>query len=126
MKRSWIGFALLLVLLIASILSTMAMTRIHAPIEADLQKAAEAAMEENWLQAHCFFREAEARWTKWEHVRACLADHNPVEEIDAAFEMLKVYYQAQEAVSFAGGCQDLARKTAAVGEAHEFVLWNLF
>lgn len=125
MKRSWIGFVLLLVLLAVSILSTVVMIRIHEPIEADLQRASEYAFQENWVQAHRFFREAEAKWTRWAHLRACLADHNPVEEIDAAFALLKVYCSAREELSFAGGCRDLAQKVAAVGQAHEFVWWNL-
>ncbi len=125
MKRSWIGFGLLVVLLAACILVTVAMTRIHEPIEANLLQAADFAMEEDWLQANRFFREAEARWKKWEHFRACFADHNPVEEINATFAMLKLYCAARETLSFSGVCCDLAEKVAAVGEAHEFVLWNL-
>lgn len=125
MKRSWIGFILLMVLLAASILTTWIMVWIHEPIEADLTQAAAFALEENWVRSNQCFRQAEAKWTKWEHVRACFADHNPVEEIDAAFAMLKTYCTAREGLAFAGGCRDLARKVAAVGEAHEFVWWNL-
>ena len=125
MKRSWIGFFLLLVLLAGSMLATWAMLRIHEPVEADLKRAAEFALEENWIRANQYFREAEARWIKWERLRACFSDHNPVEEIDAAFAMLKVYSSAREGIAFAGGCRDLSRKVAAVGEAPEFVWWNL-
>lgn len=125
MKRSWMGFALLLLLLAGSILVTWVMVHIHEPIEAALIQAADSAADENWIQASLLFREAEAGWVKWEHLRACFADHNPVEEIDAAFAMLKTYCTAREEVAFAGACRDLARKVAAVGEAHEFVWWNL-
>ena len=45
MKRSWIGFILLLVLLLGCVLVTMAMDRIHDPIEAQLLQAAQSAME---------------------------------------------------------------------------------
>ena len=126
MKRSWFGFFLLLVLLAGSILVTRIMVRIHEPIAADLDSASESALEADWIRANHFFREAEAKWTKWEHVRSCFADHNPVEEIDGAFAMLQVYCNARETLAFAGGCCDLARKVAAVGEAHELVWWNLF
>ncbi len=125
MKRSWIGFALLLILLVAGILSTRAMTSIHEPIEKDLQQAAECAMLGDWENTGLFFRKAEESWKKWEHFRSCFADHNPVEEIDASFELLKVYCAAEETIGFAGGCRDLARQVAAVGEAHELVWWNL-
>lgn len=125
MKRSWIGFVLLLVLLAGCILVTMAMTRIHAPIEADLKQAAECAILGDWVHTGKFYRDAEANWTKWEHFRACFADHNPVEEIDAEFALLQIYCDARDEVAFAGGCLSLARKVAAVGEAHELVWWNL-
>ena len=125
MKRSWIGFILLLVLLLGCVLVTMAMCRIHDPIEAQLLQAAQSAMEENWDKAGDCFRSAQENWVEKEHFRTCFADHTPVEEIDADFEMLKVCCAAEEVVSFSGGCRRLARQVAAVGEAHELVWWNL-
>jgi len=124
MKRSWFGFFLLLVLLAGSILVTWVMIRIHEPMEENLLRAAEYALEEDWIRANRFFREAEAGWIKWEHVRACFADHNPVEEIDAALAMLQIYCGDREQLAFAAGCRDLAEKVAAVGKAHEPVWWN--
>lgn len=126
MKRSWFGFFLLLALLAGSILATWIMVRLHEPVEADLVSASDFALEEDWIRANHFFREAEARWTKWEHLRSCFADHTPVEEIDAAFALLQVYGSAREELAFAGGCRELAKQVAAIGEAHEPVWWNLF
>ncbi len=125
MKRSWIGFALLMGMLLAGILVTRKMVDIHDPIEMQLQQAAQCALNENWEKAEAFFREAEDGWKNWEHFRSCFADHNPVEEIDGNFEMLKVFCGTRDRIGFAGGCRELARKVAAVGEAHEMVWWNL-
>lgn len=125
MKRSWMGFVLLLVLLAVSLFTTWKMTTIHEPIEAQLQQAAYWSSLEDWETAEAFFQRAEKNWKKSEHFRACLADHEPVEDIDAAFAMLKVYCKAEEATAFEGSCRDLARRVAAVGEAHELVWWNL-
>lgn len=125
MKRSWIGFFLLVALLLGCILATSAMDRIHEPIEAQLIQASQQAMVGNWEKAEAFFQEAEDSWETWEHLRACFADHTPVEEIDGDFELLKIYCASRETISFAGGCRQLARQVAAVGEAHEFVWWNL-
>lgn len=125
MKRSWFGFVLLVVLLLGCILVTVSMGRIHEPIEARLLQAAQCAVEGNWEKAGDCFREAQEQWKKKEHFRSCFADHTPVEEIDADFEMLMVCCSAREWVSFAGGCRSLARQVAAVGEAHALVLWNL-
>lgn len=125
MKRSWIGFALLIAMLLGGILVTRKMGRIHDPIEKQLQQAAQCAMENNWTAAETAFREAESSWKQKERFRSCFADHNPVEEIDGNFEMLEVFCRTRERIAFAGGCRELARKVAAVGEAHELVWWNL-
>lgn len=125
MKRSWIGFALLLILLAVGLLTTYAMDRIHEPIEADLKRAAECAMLEDWENADRFFYRAKENWDASAHFRASLADHTPVEEIDGAFARLEVYCRAREDEDFAAGCCELAKKTAAVGDAHGLVWWNV-
>ena len=125
MKRSWIGLGLLMVLLALGIVTTWAMEKIHAPIESQLQQAAVFALEENWAQADAASQSAISAWDKWEHFRACLADHTPVEEIDAGLEEQKIYAAARENAAFAAACAELGRKIAAVGEAHGLVWWNI-
>ena len=126
MKRSWIGFILLIALLLGCLLVTKHMVEIHEPIESRLLQSAQTAMNGNWQQAEDLFHHAETDWKKKAHFRGCFADHNPVEEVDAAFAMLQVTCAARDSVAFAGGCRSLARQVAAVGEAHELVWWNLF
>lgn len=126
MKRSWIGFGLLLVLLAMALLVTWAMSRIHEPIAEDLRQAAECAQLGDWENGDHFFRKAMEDWKQWEHFRACFADHAPMEDIDAGFASTQVYCQEQEMEAFAAACCALARQVEAVGEAHELVWWNLF
>lgn len=125
MKRSWIGLVLLLVLLTAGLLTTWAMARIHEPIARNLEQAAQCVILGDWVNADKFSREARDSWEKWAHFRTCLADHSPVEEIDAGFGALEVYKTAQENVAFAASCMELARKIEAVGEAHGLLWWNV-
>ena len=125
MKRCWIGFFLLLVLLLGGWVSTEAMDGIHTPLAEELDRAAEAALAGNWQEAERYAREAADRWKKWEHVRACFADHTPIEEIDADMKEMEVYCDTREEVAFAAACRSLSRKVAAVGEAHGLVWWNL-
>ena len=125
MKRSWIGFVLLIGLLLGGILVTGKMKRIHDPIEHQLQQAARYALDNEWDGAEKAFREAESNWEQQVHFRTCFADHNPVEEIDGNFELLAVFCDTRERITFAAGCRELARKVAAVGEAQELVWWNL-
>lgn len=126
MKRSWFGFLLLVLLLIASILSSGSMVEIHEPVADKLHQAARYAMDDHWESASSLFLEAEKDWKHHEKIRSCFADHTPVEEIDAGFEVLNVFCTARETVSFSGGCHSLARQITAVGEAHKMVWWNFF
>lgn len=125
MKRSWAGLGILVFLLILSVMSTSFMVRTHEPIAADLHQAAQYALEGDWEQAERLQRSAEKNWSKTEDFRQFLADHTPVEEVEAGFQLLKVYCQTREAISFAACCADLSAKTAAVGEAHALHFRNL-
>lgn len=125
MKRCWFGVGLLVALLLLSILGSLFMTRIHETVEEDLVQAAQKALEGNWEEADRCFLRAKRSWKAWEHLRATLADHTPVEETDADFAATQVFGYTRQDISFAAACFQLARQVAAVGEAHEFVWWNL-
>lgn len=125
MKRSWIGLALLLVLLGLSLLATWAMDRIHGPIAADLEQAAESAVLGDWTNADYFAQKAWSQWEKWSHFRACLADHTPTEDISAEFAAVQVYCVCRDQTNFAAACGELAKKVEAVGDAHGLVWWNV-
>lgn len=124
MKRSWIGFFLLLVILAVSIGVTWSMTYIHEVVSQDLRQAAHYAGAGDWTNAHTYCDKAVQAWEKWAHFRACFADHSPVEEIDASLAELEVYLFAREEVVFMASCMETARKIDAVGEAHGLVWWN--
>lgn len=125
MKRSWIGFALLVLLLMAGLAVTWAMDAIHDPIAEDLAQAAECALLGDWANAERFSRQAEESWEKWEHFRACFADHTPVEEVSAGFAEVHAYRAAEEHADFAAACGSLAEKVEAVGDAHGLFWWNV-
>lgn len=125
MKRCWVGAIFLLVLLLVSLGVSWAMDRIHEPIGEDLNRAAELALLGNWEGSRQLFLQARGRWDEYEHVRACFADHTPVEEVDAGFRALEVYCLARETADFAAHARELARKTAAMGDAHGLSWWNV-
>lgn len=126
MKRCWIGVGFLVILLAASLTVTWAMNALHKPIEEDLNRAAELAAAGDWEEGARHFYRAKESWDKWEHFRFSFADHTPVEEISAAFRSLEVYCAAREEPDFPARCRELARKVAAVGEAHGITWWNIF
>jgi len=125
MKRSWMGAGLLMVLLAVGIWSAWGMVTVHGPLETMLDRAAEQALREDWESAGYLFQQAKDCWESRETFRACFADHTPVEEIDGEFALLEVYIQTREVTPFAAGCREMARKIAAVGEAHELDMKNL-
>ncbi len=126
MKRSWIGFALLVVLAVLGLLVTRLMAHIDEPVAQDLEQSAECVALGDWENGDRFFAHAYESWETWAHVRTCFADHNPTEEIDSLFAQLQVYAAAREDAAFSAGCMELARKVAAMGEAHEVSWWNVF
>ena len=125
MKRCWFGAGLLIVLLIVSLCVTWGMDKIHEPIAADLMQAAECAELGDWRNAEDFSRRAERAWKKWEHFRACFADHTPTEEVGAELAAMDTARQNRERSDFAASCARAAKMVQAVGDAHALYWWNL-
>ena len=72
-----------------------------------------------------FFRRAEESWNKWEHFRACFADHTPTEEVGAELAAMDTARQERETTDFAASCARAAKMVQAVGDAHALCWWNL-
>lgn len=96
MKRSWIGFVLLLVLLAGGIAATWGMAKCHEPIARDLENAAKTALQGDMAQGEGLMLQAREAWGRSRHLGACFADHTPMEEIDALFAEVEVYAAARE------------------------------
>lgn len=118
MKRSWVGFGMLVVLLAAALALSWAMEEIHAPVARDLKLAADHALSGQWEGALTLAEQAEGMWTDWAGFRSCFADHGPMEEVESGFARLGAYGASEDAGEFAAVCRDLARKVEAMGQAH--------
>lgn len=125
MKRVWFGAGLLIVLLGISLGVTWSMDEIHAPIAADLNQAAQCAELGNWRDAELFSRRAEQTWNRWEHFRACFADHTPTEEVGAELAAMGIARQRRETGDFSSSCVRASKMVQAVGDAHALRWWNL-
>ncbi len=125
MKRSRLGGGLLLLLLIGSLLVTHFMIRVHEPIAKDLAAAEEFALAGNWDKALSLSQQAAAGWEETETFRGCFADHNPMEEVDACFALMRVYGRRKEKTAFAAVCAETAKKVRAMADAHT-LMWNTF
>lgn len=126
MKRSWMGAGLLVLLLAAGLAVTWRMTRIHDPIDVSLTAAGEAALAGDWEAAEFLCAGADRFWQETRVFRACFADHEPMEEVEAAFAQLKIFLRTQEATAFAAACGETAKKAKAMGEAHALAWENFF
>lgn len=125
MRRSWIGFFMLLVLLAGALGVTWGMEKIHRPIARELEQAAGRALAGDWESADALSVDAGVRWERWTHFRGCFADHTPMEEVDGVLAEVSVYRAAQEEADFAAACACAARKVAAMGQAHGLSWWNV-
>ena len=117
MTRFWLGAAILAVLLGLGIGITVAVDRFCDPISADLSRAAAVVQQNRWEQAQKLSDGAQQRWQKHRALHAAVSNHEPMEQIDALFEQLKIYSRAGDSLRFAECCAQLASLTAALGES---------
>ena len=125
MKRIWIGIVLLLVLLMAGIGISAFMEESHLPIARDVRHAGALAMESQWGPAQAYANRGLKQWEKKWPVTAAIADHEPMDEIDALFAQLKVYAAAKDAPAYTAACACLASQLEALSQSHSFNWWNL-
>ena len=125
MKRIWIGIILLTVLLGAGFWTSNFMDRTHNPIAQDIRRAGNFALEERWSTAQACSKRGQARWEKKRPVTAAIADHEPMEEIDALFAQLDTYAKTEDEVAYSALCAHLASLLEAVSQSHSLTWWNL-
>ena len=125
MKRSWIGFFLLVFLLAASLLASHVMVTIHTEAAEKLEQAADFALKDNWAAAAFLTAQAQQSWSRYHFLRAALADHSPSEEVDAHFAVLRIYGSTKDSVNFAALSRQTANQIFAIGDAHKLKFHNL-
>lgn len=125
MTRTWVGFVLLVLLLIGGLLS---ISLVRNPLEevADLlESAAGEALSGNLSPAADTAREAHRHWEKVRRGIAAVTDHSPLEQIDRGFTLLKLYASTRESQLFAAVCAELAMQIRAVCDAHNAQWQNI-
>ena len=125
MKRIWIGIILLTVLLWAGFWISNFMDETHTPIAQDVRRAGNLALEEQWDTAQAFAKRGQDRWKKKRPVTAAIADHEPMDEIDALFSQLDTYAKSEDEVEYGALCAHLASLLEAISQSHSLTWWNL-
>lgn len=123
--REWTGFALLLVLLLAGLLSSWYMDRHHRAISRELEQCSWLALSGQWSDAREKAQSAKTAWDRNRDLRAALGDQTPMEEIDDLFGEVTVFAAAGERTEFARCCAALSRRVQAMGDAHRLTWWNV-
>ena len=125
MVRCWIGIGLLALFLVLGLWIGVEMEDTHGQISQDLQQAAEQTLNGEAEQGVLLAQQARKHWEDARRGTACVADHEPMEEIDSLFAKLEVYARQRQIPEFAACCARLSALVQAVGEAHGIQWWNL-
>ncbi len=125
MARGWLGVGILVVFLIGGIVAAALMSSAHLPTAELLQQASEMTINGEFGEAVLLGLEAKDRWEQQWNGTASMADHGPMDEVDALFGELTVYAVTGEEPHFAACCAELAKRIEAVAEAHKFSWWNV-
>lgn len=125
MKHLWFGVGLLAVLLVVSLALGGVLEDAHQPSAKDLEKAAEAAMDENWALASALQARAKKQWQKHRNLSAVLVNHEPLQQIEADFSALERYAACRDDAAFCATCAQLAQQLRSLPETHSLTLWNL-
>ena len=125
MVRGWLGVGILVVFLILGLVATAVMDNAHMPTCDLLSQAAEKAIAGEFDSAVALGMKAKTRWERQWNGTAVLADHSPMDDVDALFSEMEIYAKTGEQPHFAACCRELSKRVAAVAEAHRFSWWNV-
>lgn len=125
MNRGWLGAGILGVFLALGLVISGAMVRAHLPTAELLEQAAEKTVKGEFERAVALGMEAKDRWDRQWNGTATVADHSPMDDVDALFGEMVIYAQTGEEPHFAACCLELSQRLQAVAEAHKFSWWNV-
>lgn len=125
MTRGWFGMAILIVFLALGFVTAGVMDNAHIPTEKLLAQAAEKTLDGDFEEGVTLGLEAKSRWDRHWNGTATVADHSPMDDVDALFAEMEVYAQAEEKPHFAACCQELSQRIQAMAGAHRFSWWNV-
>ena len=125
MKRIWIGIALLTCLLMGGLWISGFMKDAHDPVAQDIRHAGSMAQKNQWNAAQAFAERGRDRWEQKWPVTAAIADHEPMDEIDALFAQLETYGKTRDPGAYSALCGHLGSLLEALSQGHRCKWWNL-
>ena len=125
MVRGWFGLAILILFLLLGSVTAGVMDNAHLPTETLLTQAAEKTLDGDFEGAVALGQQAKSRWEKHWNGTATVADHSPMDDVDALFAEMEIYAATEEKPHFAAVCKELSQRIQAVAGAHRFSWWNI-
>ena len=112
-------------MLAASLYLGDSLTELTQPVESDLDKAAVAALDDNWPLASALYLRAEKHWDAKRNLIAVLVHHDPIQQIDTGFAALPAYAATEDTAGFCTACSQLAQQVRSLPQPHGVKWWNL-
>lgn len=125
MARGWLGAGILIVFLALGMVVAVCMDNAHLPTGDLLEQAAEKTLNGEFDSAVALGMEAKNRWERQWNGTATMADHSPMDDVDALFGEMEVYAKTGEEPHFAACCLELSQRLRAIAGAHRFSWWNI-
>lgn len=125
MVRGWLGAGILVVFLVLGLVTAVVMDNTHLPTSDLLAQAAEKTLNGDFDGAVPLGMEAKARWERQWNGTAVVADHSPMDDVDALFGEMEIYAKTGEEPHFAACCKELSQRLRAIAGAHRFSWWNV-
>lgn len=125
MVRGWLGVGILVVFFALGLVTMAVMDNEHLPTGALLEQAAEKTLAGSFEEAVSLGMEAKARWERSWNGTATVADHSPMDDVDALFGEMEIYARTGEEPHFAACCKELSQRIQAMACAHRFSWWNI-
>lgn len=125
MKQFWCGVVILAVLFGAGLCLGGILEDIHSQSAADLEKAANSAMEGDWPLASALTARAKKQWSKYRNPTAAFLSHGPLEQIDMGFDQMELFAARENALQYASVCRKLSQLLESIHQNHRFSWSNL-
>lgn len=125
MARGWFGAGILAVFLVLGLILSGVTDKVQLPTGELLEQAAEKTLAGDFEEGIALGTEARSQWERQWKFTAAIADHSPMDEVDALFAEMEIYASTGEAPHFAACCKELSQRLEAIADAHRFSWWNV-
>ena len=123
--RFWIGIILLLCLLITGLFINISLCNSQEQMAQLAKRAEQFAHSGNMSEAKEFTQQAYGLWQQRFQALAAIADHEPLDEVEATFRQALAYSEDQNAEELSASCARLVAGIRAIAQAHALSWWNI-